>query len=362
MVRPNQRYQPIQDCAATPWLSREKNVMKCIQIDRYGGPEVLVRRELAVPAPGPGEVLVRVACAGINFMDVHTRQGKYANSRTYPVRLPCTLGMEGAGEVVTTGENVGTLKKGDRVAWCIVWGSYAEYAVVPAARLARVPPELPLELAAAALFHGATAHYLAHDLGQLAAGRSCLVHAASGGIGQLLVQLARRMGAEVFATTSSPEKADVARQHGADHVLAYDNGGFADAIRAATGGRGVDVVFDAVGKATLRDSFRATRTRGLVVNYGSVSGSIADLDPIELGEAGSLFLTRPRLADHMADAATIQRRADDIFRALLDGSLKIAVAGRYTLDNVELAHAALEERRMVGKPVLVLASPSRSAS
>ena len=328
--------------------------MKSIQIDRYGGPEVLVRRELPVPKPGPEEVLVRVACAGINFMDVHTRQGKYAQSRTYPVRLPCTLGMEGAGEVVAVGERTRNVKTGDRVAWCIVWGSYAEYAVVPAARLAKVPPDLPLEMAAASLFHGSTAHYLAHDLGQLGPGRSCLVHAASGGIGQLLVQLAKRLGAEVFATTSSPDKAEVARAHGADHVLAYDNGGFADAIRVATQGRGVDVVFDPIGSATLRDSFRATRTRGLVVNYGSVSGSIKDLDPIELGEAGSLFLTRQRLADHLQDAATIQKRASDIFNALIEGSLSISIAGKYTLDDVEDAHAALEERRMVGKPLLML--------
>lgn len=330
--------------------------MKSIQIDRYGGPEVLVRRELTIPKPGSGEVLVRVACAGINFMDVHTRQGKYAQSRTYPVRLPCTLGMEGAGEVVAVGDRVHNVKIGDRVAWCIVWGTYAEYALVPAARIAKVPSELSLEMAAASIFHGSTAHYLAHDLGQLGPGRSCLVHAASGGIGQLLIQFAKFLGAVVFATTSSPDKAAVAGIHGADYVLDYDNGGFADAIRAATHGQGVDVVFDSIGKETLRDSFRATRTRGLVVNYGSVSGSIKDLDPIELGEAGSLFLTRPRLADHLQDAATVQRRADDIFNALVEGSLSVTIAGKYTLDNVEDAHAALEMRRMIGKPLLMLPS------
>ena len=328
--------------------------MKTIQIDRYGGPEVLIRREAPIPAPGPGEICVRVSHAGINFMDIHTRQGKYAKSHTYPVPLPCTLGMEGAGVVDAVGEGVNDLQPGDRVAWCIVWGSYAEYALVPAWRAVKVPAALPLEMAAASLFHGVTAHYLADDLGQLAPGRTCLVHAASGGIGQILIQMAKRAGAEVFATTSTQDKAEVARQQGADHVMLYDEGRFADAVRAATGGRGVDVVFDAVGKATLRDSFRATRTRGLVVNYGSVSGSLRDLDPIELGEGGSLFLTRPRLADHLQDAATIRRRADAVFEALLDGSLKIAIAGRYTLDDVEAAHAALEERRTVGKPVLVV--------
>ena len=328
--------------------------MKSIQIDRYGGPEVLIRRDIAVPQPAPGEVLIRITHAGINFMDIHTREGKYAKSQTYKVGLPCTLGMEGAGEVVAAGPGVADFKPGDRVAYCITWGSYAEYAAVPASRVVKVPDALPLEMAAASVFHGFTAHYLAHDVGHLGPGVTCLVHAASGGIGQILIQLAKRLGATVFATTSTQAKAQVARERGADLAVLYDNGGFADAIRAATQGRGVDVVFDSIGKATLRDSFRATRKRGLVVAYGSVSGSVRDLDPIELGEAGSLFLTRPRLADHLPDAATTRRRADEIFAALLDGSLQIEIAGRYTLDNVADAHAALEERRMVGKPVMVM--------
>lgn len=312
----------------------------------------MIRRDVPVPRPGPGELLVEVAYAGINFMDVHTRQGKYARSRTYPVPLPCTLGMEGAGRVVATGPGAEDHAAGDRVAWCIVWGSYAEYALVPAWRAVKVPPGISLEMAAASVFHGCTAHYLANDVGRLAPGVTCLVHAASGGIGQILIQLAKRLGATVFATTSSAAKAEVARARGADFVTLYDEGRFADVMRERTGGRGVDVVFDAVGKATLRGSFRATRRSGLVVNYGSVSGPVSDLDPIELGEAGSLFLTRPRLADHLVDAAMIRRRADDLFAALADGSLRIAVEQRYTLDDVEAAHAALEERRMVGKPVL----------
>ena len=326
--------------------------MKAIQIERYGGPEVLLRRELPLPATGPDDVLVRIAYSGINFMDIHTRQGKYAKSRTYPVSLPCTLGMEGAGIVADVGSAVHAMKPGDRVAYCLSWGSYAEYAVVPAWRLVKVPAALPLERAAASVFHGYTAHYLANDVGRLGPGVTCLVHAASGGIGQILIQLAKRMGARVLATTSTAEKADVARSRGADFVTLYDDGRFADAVREQTDGRGVDVVFDPIGQATLRDSFRATRRSGLVVNYGSVSGSVHDLDPIELGEAGSLYLTRPRLADHLLDAAMIQRRADDIFPALIDGPLEIDIAGRYTLDNFEEAHEALEERRMVGKPLL----------
>lgn len=328
--------------------------MKAIGIEQYGGPEVLIRKDIEIPEPKEGEVLVKVRCAGINFMDIHTRQGKYKASRTYPVRLPCTLGMEGSGDVVKVGAGVTSFEPGDRVAWCISWGAYAEYAVVPATRLAHIPDSIAYDLAAAAIFQGSTAHYLIDDVGQIKAGSTCLIHAASGGIGQLLVQLAKRRGATVFATTSSESKAEVARKHGADHVMLYDDGRFADRVREATGGKGVDVVYDAVGRTTLRDSFRATRVRGLVVNYGSVAGSLTDLDPIELGEAGSLFLTRPRLADHLADAETVQRRASDVFAALADGSLTIGISGRYTLDNVEEAHAQLEERRQLGKSVLMI--------
>lgn len=329
--------------------------MRAIQIHEYGGPEVLRRVEIEVPKPSPGEVLVRVVTAGINFMDVHTRQGKYRDSRTYPVRIPCTLGMEGAGEVVEVSAGVTSCRKGDRVAWCISWGAYAEYAVVPAARLARLPDGIGYDIAAAAIFQGSTAHYLLEDVAHIGPGSTCLVHAASGGIGQLLVQLAKRRGAQVFATTSSPDKVALAKSRGADHVLMYEDGAFADRIRELTHGRGVDVVFDAVGRTTLRDSFRATRTRGLVVNYGSVTGPMRDFDPYELGEAGSLFLTRPRLADHLADGETVQRRADDIFDAIQQGALRVEINGRYTLDTVEAAHAALEERRQSGKAVMDIA-------
>ncbi len=328
--------------------------MKAIQIDHYGGLAAMQQRELPTPVPKADEVLVRVHCAGVNFMDVHTCEGKYANSQTYKVSLPCTLGMEGAGEIVALGQDVKDLTIGERVAWCIVWGSYAEYAAVPAWRCVKLPDALSFEMAAASLFHGLTAHYLAHDVGQLAPGRSCLIHAASGGIGQILVQLAKRAGARVFATTSTEEKAAVARARGADVVLLYENGRFADAVLEATGGLGVDVVFDPLGASTLRDSFRATRKRGLVVNFGAVAGAVRDLDPLELGEAGSLFLTRPRLADHLPDAATMRRRAADIFAALLDGSLQIDIAGRYTLANVAEALHALESRRMLGKPLLAI--------
>jgi NADPH2:quinone reductase len=329
--------------------------VQAIRIQEYGGPEVLHRVDIDIPAPAPDEVLVRVACAGVNFMDIHTRQGKYRNSRTYSVRAPCTLGMEGAGEVIAAGSAVATIRPGDRVAWCLSWGSYAEYAVVPARCIARIAPSVSYELAAAALFQGSTAHYLVADIAQLRPGSTCLVQAASGGIGQMLVQLAKRRGATVFATASSEAKAAIARERGADHAMLYEEGRFADRIHEVTAGRGVDVVFDAVGRTTLRDSLRATCVRGLVINYGSVSGSLGDLDPYELGEAGSLFLTRPRLADYLADPATVQRRADEVFGALADGSLSLEIAGRYTLDQVPIAHQALEERRQTGKAILRIA-------
>lgn len=257
--------------------------MKALTLETYGGPEV-VQLRLDVPKPQvmPGHVLIKVACAGINFMDVHTRQGKYAQSVTYPVRVPCTLGMEGAGVVVEAGEGVSHLAPGDRVAWCIAWGAFAEYASVPAARVAQIPNAIGFDQAAAAMFQGCTAHYLIEDVARLQAGNSCLIHAASGSIGQLLVQMARRLGATVFTTGSSTEKCAIALQRGADHAWPYD--GFAERVLQATQGQGVDVVFDSVGKATLRESFKACRTRGLIVNYGNVSGSITDLDPMELGK------------------------------------------------------------------------------
>jgi NADPH:quinone reductase-like Zn-dependent oxidoreductase len=325
--------------------------MKAITLQAYGGPDVAqLRHDVAKPQVTAGHVLVKVACAGINFMDIHTRQGKYAASMTYPVRLPCTLGMEGAGVVVEVGPGVKHLAVGDRVAWCIAWGAYAEYANVPADKVAQIPTAIRFDQAAAAMFQGCTAHYLVEDVARLQAGSSCLIHAASGSIGQLLVQMARQLGATVFTTGSSAEKCAIARQRGAHQAWTYD--GFADQVLQATDGRGVDVVFDSLGKTTLRESFRACRTRGLIVNYGNVSGSLSDLDPIELGEAGSLLLTRPRLADHMADGATVQRRANAVFAAMLEGALSMEIEGHYSLETVQQVHARIEARQQIGKAVL----------
>jgi len=326
--------------------------MRAIGISRYGDASVLEDWDVAVPIAGPGEAVVEVHYADINFMDIHTRQGKYANSSTYPVRLPVTLGMEGAGVVRSVGPGVIDVVDGDRVAWCLSWGSYAQYALVPVSRLATLPDALDLRLAAATLFQGCTAHYLVNDVAMLQPGVTCLVHAASGSIGSLLVQMSHQRGARVLATASSPSKADAARASGADEIFSYGDGRFADDVLGATQGRGVDVTFDALGETTLRDSFRATRTRGVVINYGSVAGSVRDLDPVELGEAGSLWLTRPRLADYISDRDTVQRRADDVFEALLVKELRVTLAGEYGFDSVRDAHAHLEGRHQIGKAVL----------
>lgn len=335
--------------------------MRAIGISRYGDASVLEHWDLPLGRPGEGEALVRVHYAGINFMDVHTRQGKYATSPTYRVSLPLTLGVEGAGVVDSVGPGVTEFVAGDRVAWCLSWGSYAEYAVVPVARLARVPDQLGLDVAAASIFQGCTAHYLVNDVARLRPAMSCLVHGASGAIGQLLVQMASARGVRIFATTSTDAKADVARRCGAEVTLHYANGTFADEVLAATAGRGVDVVFDSLGAPTLRDSFRATARRGLVVNYGSVGGSLIDLDPIELGEAGSLSLIRPRLADFISTREELQYRADDVFRSLYEGSLQVQMSEEYSLDTVVDALAHLEGRRQIGKSLLRIGAPAATS-
>ena len=326
--------------------------MRAMGISRYGDASVMQRWEVERPEAGPGEVLVRVRYAGVNFMDIHTRQGKYASSLTYRVGLPVVLGMEGAGVVEATGAGVRDVEPGQRVAWCLSWGSFADYAVVPRSRLARVPDDIGLEVAAASLFAGCTAHYLVHDVARLDEGSTCLVHAASGSIGQLLVQMAVRRGSRVLATTSTSPKAAVALAKGAQKVFAYEDGRFADRVLEATGGRGVDVVFDPLGAPTLRGSLRATRTCGLVINYGSVAGAVHDLDPLELGEAGSLFLTRPRLADYIADHEQLQRRADDLFRGIREGAWRVDIADVVDFDGLAAALAELEGRRRIGKVVL----------
>jgi NADPH:quinone reductase-like Zn-dependent oxidoreductase len=256
--------------------------------------------------------------------------------------------------VVAVGSAVRHLAVGQRVAWCIAWGAFADYACVPARLAAVLPDAVGFDLAAATMFQGCTAHYLVNDVADLQPGSTCLVLAASGSIAQILIQMARHRGAIVLAAASSLQKCKVALGRGANQAMTYDDGDFARKVREATNGRGVDAVFDPVGAATLRDSMRATRKRGLVVNYGNVSGSVKDLDPYELGEAGSLFLTRPRLADHMTDAAAVQRRADEVFAAVLAGAVAIDISHRYAFDDIAQGHARLEARQQIGKAIGVL--------
>lgn len=328
--------------------------MRAIQIDEYGSTGVLKRRDIPVPTPGKGEVLIRLAYAGINFMDVYTRLGKYARSGHYQATLPLTLGMEGAGRIEACGQDATQFKRGDRVAYCLANGSYADYAIVPAWRTVNVPDGLSLKRAAASLFQGLTAHYLVHDVAKLKAGDSCLVHAGAGGIGQILIQLLSQRGVRMIATASTPDKADIARQCGAERVCNYDSSSVLDAVAALTAEQGVDAVFDSVGATTFQISMQALKKAGLLISYGANSGPLSAIDPMELANNGSLFFTRPRLADYVPDAASIQRRANDIFTALQDGRLKVNVAKEFDFETVAAAHRELEERRSIGKSVLCI--------
>lgn len=332
--------------------------MRALQIDAYGGPEVVRMRQIAVPRPGPDEVLVRLAYSGVNFMDVYTRLGRYAQagakSGHYQSGLPLTLGIEGAGRVVAVGANVRAYRPGDRVAYALARGSYAEYAAVPERQLAPVPAGLALDRAAAAVFHGITAHYLANDIGLLAPGRSCLVHAGAGGIGQILIQLARRAGATVAATASSEAKRAVAAARGADHVTDYAAESYVAACREAGGGSGVDVVFDSVGRDVYEGNLQALRRKGLFVHYGANSGSIGPIDAMRLADSGSLYFTRPRLADYVPDGATMRMRAGAVFAAMVDGSVTVEIENAVALADVGEAHRALESRAAIGKTVAVI--------
>lgn len=330
--------------------------MKAVRIEQYGGPEVLMLQDVPVPVPGEGEVLIRLAHSGLNVMDVATRKGAFANSQTYSVRLPTTLGMEGAGTVERVGPGVSDFRAGDRVAYCLVWNSYAEFAVVPHWQVVPVPDGVPLALAAAATFPGLTAHYLATEIGRLGPGRTCLVHAAAGGVGQLIVGFAARLGATVYGTVRSEGQMQIARDRGARDVFLSGEGSFVAPVLDATGGTGVDVVFDSIGRPTLRNDFKVARKKGLVVSFGASGGAVEDLALAELGEAGSLYLTRPRLKDHLPDAETIRRRAAELYAGLADGGLSLHIGKRYGMDQVAQAHEDIERRTTGGKPLLDIAA------
>ena len=329
--------------------------MKAVQVRDYGASDQLVLVDVEIPEPGEGEALVRVYRAGINFIDVYMRSGVFRDSVTYPNAPPFTPGMEGAGVVEAVGAGVEAVKPGDRVAWCLDLGSYAEYAAVAAWKLTKVPDGVPMDVACALQLQGMTAHYLTHSLYPLKDGDSCLIHAGAGGLGQLMIQLAKTRGAMVLATVGSPEKAAIAKHRGADHAILYRDVDFAEAVREITAGVGVNVVYDSVGKDTVRQSLKCLKPLGVLSNNGNASGPIGALDPLDLAEAGSVFFTRPHLADYIPTPEARRQRTDDLFRHYRDGSLAVTLDRRFPLADAKAAHDALEGRRSKGKMLLAVA-------
>jgi NADPH2:quinone reductase len=330
-------------------------LMNAIQVSAFGGPEQLTQRVVPMPAPGPGEVAIDVAFAGVNFMDVYMRNGTYARSDTYRTPLPMTLGMEGAGRVREVGEGVAEFSRGDRVAWCPHRGAYAEVAVVPAARCVPVPEDVALDLACATMLQGCTAHYLTHSAFPLQPGDVCLIQAGAGGVGQLLIQLAKARGARVITTVGSAAKAEIARARGADHVILYREVDFGPVVRELTGGRGVDVAYDSVGAETIGRSIRSVRRRGTCILFGASSGVVRHIEPLELAEAGSVFFTRPHLADYIATAEELRGRTRDLFALQREGRLCVTIDRRFPLAEAAEAHRYLEGRNTQGKLLLGVA-------
>ncbi len=319
------------------------STMNAIEIHEFGGPEVLAVREVSRPSAEPGNALVKVEAAGVNFIDVYQRTGLYKNP------LPFVPGMEGAGVVEEVGDGVEAFAAGDRVAWCMTTGAYAEYAKVPARVMLKIPDAISFDLAAAALLQGLTAHYLLRSTFELKAGQTALIHAAAGGVGLLLVQMAKSLGATVIATTSTEEKAALVRGAGADHVVLYSSQDFLDAVKEITAGAGVDVVYDSVGATTFSRSLKCLKPRGMMVTFGQSSGPIEPFSPLELAANGSLFLTRPNLAHYMRDRAETEWRAGELFASIAEGKLNVRVDSSYALAEAGKAQTALESRGTAGK-------------
>jgi len=327
--------------------------MRAVQITAFGGPEILAPVELPDPRPGPGELLVDVAVAGVNYIDTYNRSG------AYPVDLPFVLGQEGAGRVAALGPgDTGGFAVGDRVAWANIFGGYAERVAVPADAAVAVPDAVPDDVAVGAFLQGMTAHFLVTDCAPAGAGDTVLVHAAAGGVGLLLTQLAAARGARVLATVSTEAKADLAREAGAAEVLltASQRGpgdDLAARVRDLTGGEGVAVAFDGVGRDTFDASLASVRRRGTLVLFGAASGPVPPVDPQRLNQAGSVYLTRPKLADYTATRAELTARAAAVFAAVADGTVAVRIGHRYPLAEAGQAHRDLEGRRTTGKVLLV---------
>ncbi len=321
--------------------------MKAIRVHQCGGPEALVYEEVALPEPGAGEVRVKVEAAGVNYIDTYHRSG------LYPLPAPFTLGMEGAGVVDKAAPDVSMVKPGDRVAWCMVRGAYADYALVPANKLVPIPAAVTTQAAAALILQGMTAHYLAYSTYPLKPGDTALVHAAAGGVGSLLVQVAKRAGATVYGTVGSETKAELARQAGADEVILYREVDFEAEVKRLTGGRGVDVVYDSVGVTTFDKSLNCLRPRGLLALFGQSSGPVPPFDLQVLNQKGSLFVTRPTLGHYMQDRRELISRAGDVFIWAAGGELAVRVDRTLPLSDAAEAHRLLESRQTAGKLLLL---------
>ena len=322
--------------------------MRHIQVSKHGGPEELKLVDSPTPKPGPGQALVKIAASGVNFIDVYFRTG------LYKADLPISLGSEASGVVEAIGPGVTEVAPGDRVAYAMARGSYAEYALVPAAMLVKLPDHLDLQTAAAAMLQGMTAHYLTHSTYPLKAGETCLVHAAAGGAGGLTVQMAKMIGARVIGTVSTQEKARIAREHGADEVILYTEQEFDVEVKRLTAGRGVDVVYDSVGKSTFDKSLNSLRPRGLMALFGQSSGPVPPTDLNILNGKGSLFVTRPSLGHYVAQRDELLWRAGDVLQWLEQGKLKLRIDRSYPLAEAAAAHRDLEGRKTAGKLLLTV--------
>ena len=321
--------------------------MKAIQVSQTGGPEVLTLVDVPVPSIKPDQALVQIKASGVNFIDVYFREGRY------PAQLPFINGQEASGVVTEVGSEVFDLKVGDHVAYTSSLGSYAEYAAVPAARLIKVPESLSFDQAAAAMLQGMTAHYLLYSSYKLQAGETALIHAAAGGVGLLLVQLAKRIGARVIATAGTEEKAQLARDAGADECIIYTQADFEVETKRLTDGKGVHVVYDGVGKATFDKDLEVLLLRGYLVLFGGSSGAVPPFDLIKLSQKGSLFITRPTLAHYTATREELEWRASDILGSIARGELKLRIHKSYPLAEAAQAHRDLEGRKTTGKLLLV---------
>jgi NADPH2:quinone reductase len=321
--------------------------MKAILVTEHGPPEVLRYTDVSDPEPRPEEVLIEIAAAGVNFIDLYHRSGLYA------VELPFVPGTEGAGRVVALGPNVTSLREGDRVAYAMQRGSYAELAAVPAGKVVPVPDEIELRLAAAVILQGMTAHYLSHSTYPLSQDHTALIHAAAGGVGSLLVQMAKRRGARVIGTCSTEAKAELARSNGADEMILYTEVDFEQETLRLTDGRGVDVVYDSVGRDTFQKSLNCLRPRGYLVLFGQSGGAVEPVDPLLLRARGSLFLTRPSLSHYIAEREELLSRANDLFEWIVASELKVRVDRTFPLAEAAEAHRYMEGRKSKGKVLLI---------